>query len=184
MTQLNRILVLFSACLFLLACADDKWKPFEIENAREEVVETFPDGRHHSSIYYDETSGDKVAEVEFHANGQPKIHKRFERDVLQGESWCYYEDGKSWSLNNYKDGLWHGVYKTWYANGQLHQLGNYLNGKRTGEWITYYPNGSVDTQGYYLDDKKAGVWTSFNQQGVKMREQNYVAGSSDSLTTK
>jgi antitoxin component YwqK of YwqJK toxin-antitoxin module len=171
-------------CLCLLACDDSKWKPFEIENCKEVIEETFPDGRHKRSQYFDESSGDMVAEVEFHPNGQPKIHKRYEHNTLHGESWCYYEDGKTWSLNNYKEGLWHGVYKTWYSNGQLHQLGNYANGKKTGEWITYYPNGAVDTQGYYLDDEKAGVWTSFNQQGVKLREQNYVEDTADTLSTK
>jgi antitoxin component YwqK of YwqJK toxin-antitoxin module len=182
MSKLFRILMSIFVPVFCVACSDDGWKSFEIEGAIEDVQKTFPDGRHQVSYFFKEDTGEKVEEVEFHPNGQPKIHKHFEQNVLNGESWCYYEDGKTWSLNNFKDGGYHGVYKTWYPNGQLHQLGNYLNGKKTGEWITYYANGGIDTQGYYLDDRKAGVWTSFNQQGVKMREQNFVADA-DSLTS-
>ena len=148
-------------------------KPFSIEGTTAQVLQSFPDGKTKVAVYSDSISGQKVAEVEFHGNGQPKIDKRFVRDTLQGESWCYYENGSPWSLNTFKDGLNHGPYKTWHDNGQLYIDGHYENGMKTGEWFTYYANGGLNTRGSYRNDEKTGVWNSYNLEGTMKREQDF-----------
>jgi antitoxin component YwqK of YwqJK toxin-antitoxin module len=139
----------------------------------EQVTSKFPDGRGRTAVYFDEKSHSKMAELEFHPNGQPKIHKKFVQGVLHGESWCYYDDGKPWSLNTFKEGQYHGVYKTWYPNGQLHQMGSYENGLPSGEWLSYYENGAIDTRGEYRNGEKFGVWSSYNLEGKLKREQDF-----------
>ena len=175
--------LLIQSCLVIaLAACNEKPAPtntqqdkisFSIPNTTEEVILKHPDGTHHVSRFKDNATGEKVAEVEFHPNGQPKIHKHFEQEILQGESWCYYEDGKPWSLNTFRDGKYEGIYKTWFENGQLHISGQYINGLEEGEWFTYYQNGQLNTRGMYKQGKKSGLWTSYNLEGTLKREQNF-----------
>lgn len=174
-------LILLSA-IFCFGCSEStppkptsSTIPFDIPNATEQVVMTHPDGSHKYSVFTDDSTHQKVAEIEFHPNGQPKIHKHFENEVLNGESWCYYPDGKPWSLNTFKDGAYHGDYKTWFENGQLNIDGHYLFGKETGEWFTYYANGMLNTRGMYNDGVKVGVWSSYNLEGSLRKEQDFSA---------
>lgn len=152
-------------------------KPFSIAGARQQVVQSFPDGKVKTAIYVDSATQKKVAEVEFHGNGQPKIHKRFVNDTLQGESWCYYENGGPWSLNTFENGQNHGVYKTWHENGQLYIQGQFERGLKTGEWFTYFANGQLNTRGFYRNDEKVGVWNSYSLEGTMKREQNFGEGA-------
>ncbi|MFM2201736.1 MAG: hypothetical protein RL040_936 [Bacteroidota bacterium] len=148
-------------------------EPFHIDGTTEQVTKKFEDGKTKVALYVDSVTAKKVAEVEFHQNGQPKIDKRFVNDTLQGESWCYYENGSPWSLNTFKDGVNHGPYKTWHDNGQLYIEGQYQNGLKSGEWFTYYANGGLNTRGSYDRDEKVGVWNSYNLEGTMKREQNF-----------
>ena len=175
----------FSLCLTLLlmSCKGDKVKTedkapksFSIAGAKQQVVNSFRDGKVKSAVYIDSATTRKVAEVEFHSNGQPKIDKRFVNDTLQGESWCYYENGSPWSLNTFESGLNHGPYKTWHDNGQLYIQGQFESGMKTGEWFTYFANGSLNTRGFYLNDEKVGVWNSYNLEGTMKREQDFGSG--------
>jgi antitoxin component YwqK of YwqJK toxin-antitoxin module len=154
-------------------------KPFAIEGTVQQVVKTFPDGTVRSAVYVDEKSQQKVAEVEFHPNGQPRIDKRFVNDTLQGESWCYYENGSPWSLNTFLDGKNEGPYKTWHENGQLYIVGQYAQGLKTGEWLTYFANGTINTRGFYKDDQKIGIWNSYNLEGTMKREQDFGNGQTE-----
>lgn len=163
-----------------MGCHDEKAKTesvsakqFSIEGAKEQVVTSYENGVHKLSIYTDEKTDAKIAEVEFHKNGQPKINKHFENDSLNGESWCYYEDAKPWSLNTFKNGVNEGPYKTWHENGKLYIDGNYVNGKEEGEWLIYYDNGVLNTKGFYNNGEKVGLWLSYNREGIIKREQDF-----------
>ncbi len=143
------------------------------EGSVEQVTSTFPDGSSKTAVYYDEKSNKKLAELEFHPNGKPKIHKKFDQGILNGESWCYYDDGKPWSLNTYVNGEYHGIYKNWYPNGQLRQQGYYEKDLETGEWLKFYENGAIDTRGEFREGKQYGIWLSYNMEGKLMRQQDY-----------
>jgi antitoxin component YwqK of YwqJK toxin-antitoxin module len=181
MNHYIKFFILFLLISFLgMACKDSPTAApatsavqFSIPNSTEQVVMTHPDGAHKYSVFTDDSTKKKVAEIEFHPNGQPKIHKHFENEVLNGESWCYYADGKPWSLNTFKDGVYHGSYKTWHDNGQLNIDGHYENGKESGEWFTYYANGMLNTRGIYSEGQKTGVWSSYNLEGTLRKEQDF-----------
>jgi antitoxin component YwqK of YwqJK toxin-antitoxin module len=177
---MKRIVAYVFMLMLIFSCGDSKQKVapkqperFQIEGAREQVVKTHADGTPKVSYFFDEKSNSKIAEVEFHPNGQPKIDLRFANDQRNGESWCYYEDGKPWSLNTFKDGVNDGPYKTWHENGQLYIQGQYASGKETGEWYTYYANGALNTRGFYDNGQKIGVWYSYNLEGTMKREQDF-----------
>ncbi|MFM7725245.1 MAG: toxin-antitoxin system YwqK family antitoxin [Flavobacteriales bacterium] len=181
---MKSLAVVFLSFMLLLASCDSddnvstaaERKPFAIEGTVQQVTKTFSDGKVKSAVYRNEQNQQKVAEVEFHPNGQAKIDKRFVNDTLQGESWCYYEDGKPWSLNTFNNGLNDGPYKTWHENGQLYIQGQYENGLKSGEWFTYFANGSINTRGLYKNDEKVGIWNSYNLEGTMKREQDFGAG--------
>lgn len=179
-----RVVCLLIVSLGLLACDDSKPTKVEAANTRfrlegtvEQVVSKHADGAPKVSLFLDEKTNAKVARVEFHPNGQPKIDERFSNDVRQGESWCYYDDGKPWSLNTFNQGVNDGPYKTWHENGQLYIQGQYAAGKETGEWFTYYANGALNTRGFYADGHKVGIWYSYNIEGTMKREQDFGAGA-------
>ncbi len=180
MNSFYRNILFLVALSFLFGCTEKPEPPkavsglkFTIEGAREQVIAKHENGNPKLAVYVQETNGTKIAEVEFHPNGQPKIDKRFVNDTLNGESWCYYEDGKPWSLNTFRNGLNNGPYKTWHDNGQLYIDGHYVDGKEDGDWFTYYPTGQLNTRGSYRNGEKTGVWTSYNLEGTNKREQNF-----------
>jgi antitoxin component YwqK of YwqJK toxin-antitoxin module len=146
---------------------------FQLDGTIQQVVSKHADGSPKVSLFLDEKTNAKVARVEFHSNGQPKIDERFSNDVRQGEAWCYYDDGKPWSLNTFNQGLNDGPYKTWHENGQLYIQGQYAAGKENGEWLTYYANGALNTRGFYAEGKKIGMWYSYNLEGTMKREQDF-----------
>jgi antitoxin component YwqK of YwqJK toxin-antitoxin module len=181
-------IILFSLCmsLILIACEgrevkteEKAVKSFSIAGTKQQVVNSFPDGKVKTALYIDSASSRKIAEVEFHPNGQPKIDKRFVNDTLQGESWCYYQNGSPWSLNTFEKGLNQGAYKTWHENGQLYIQGQFTQGKKSGEWFTYFANGGLNTRGFYENDEKVGVWNSYNLEGTMKREQDFDANAKE-----
>jgi len=146
---------------------------FKIDGAKEEVIKKFPDGKTQLSVFKDEKTNEKLAEIEFHPDGKTYLEKHFKGEKLNGESYSYYVDGKRWSLNTYKDGQYHGPWKAWWPNGSIRLEGKYENGIATGEWFFYHDNGKIDTRGFYNKGVKTGVWTSYNPEGTLVREVNY-----------
>lgn len=47
----------------------------------------------------------------------------------------YYENGEKAAVGQFKNGLKHGVWKTWNENGKVQAIAHYKNGEKTGKWI-------------------------------------------------
>ena len=176
-------LIALLGILFTVACgnsnnAKESNNPeaiFKIEGAKEEVLKKFPDGKSQLSVFKDEKTNEKIAEVEFHPDGKTYLEKHFKSEQLNGESYSFYPDGKQWSLNTYKDGQYHGRWKAWWPNGVIRLEGNYEFGVANGEWFFYHDNGKIDTRGFYHQGQKTGIWTSYNKEGGLVRETDYSA---------
>ena len=61
----------------------------------------------------------------------------------------YYENGQIKFIQEYYNGLKHGVYKNWYENGIIRTLGYYYMGFRKGLWTWYNERGEVEFQVNY-----------------------------------
>jgi antitoxin component YwqK of YwqJK toxin-antitoxin module len=144
-----------------------------IENAQAEITEQFPSGAPKKARYKHITTGEKLADLELYENGQTYLDRRYTNDTLNGTSYAYYGDGKKWSMNNYKMGLYHGDYQLWWPNGQVRLTGHYTDGLEDGEWINFYDNGRIDTRGFYEAGAKKGTWTTYNKEGKLLKETNY-----------
>ena len=66
----------------------------------------------------------------------------------------YYNNGKLWAKENYKDGISDGNLEEYSFGGQLRLKGNHINGKREGLWEWFNENGSYFKTETYKDGEK------------------------------
>lgn len=109
--------------------------------------------------------------------------------------WILFEDGHKENEIMYKNGKWHGIYKSFYDTGELNVIASYKQGKLHGQYITYakrgwvfsyreYKNGEshgkymlylpdkkepnviqLVTKGHYKNGKKTGKWMDYSVDG-------------------
>ena len=89
--------------------------------------------------------------------------------------WVYYHDGSDKILmtENYKNGVLHGIKKTYYPDGQLAEKANYLNGNLHGEWFMYSEDGVVLEHLTYDNGELHGPAKFYNGKGELVTEGNY-----------
>ncbi|MCX7861443.1 MAG: hypothetical protein N2449_00410 [Bacteroidales bacterium] len=61
----------------------------------------------------------------------------------------YYEDGQIKFIQEYYNGIKHGIYKNWYENGNIRTLGAYHLGFRKGVWSWFNEEGKLEFQVNY-----------------------------------
>lgn len=66
------------------------------------------------------------------------------KEPLSGLVFWSYENGQLAYERNYKDGLLHGISKSWYENGQRSSVGNFLNEKLNGSVKAWGINGDLE----------------------------------------
>ena len=66
------------------------------------------------------------------------------KEPLSGLVFWSYQNGQLAYERNYKDGLLHGISKSWYENGQLSSLGNFLNEKLNDSVKAWDVNGNLE----------------------------------------
>jgi antitoxin component YwqK of YwqJK toxin-antitoxin module len=85
----------------------------------------------------------------------------------------FYEDGlkrvEGYYRNDERDGRWN----SWHDNGKLWSVANYKDGKLHGSQIVYYPNGNKYYEGRFENGLRKGVWKFWNEDGVLENEKTY-----------
>lgn len=61
----------------------------------------------------------------------------------------YYDGGQIKFIQEYYNGIKHGIYKNWYENGSIRTLGSYYMGFRKGLWSWYNERGKLEFQVNY-----------------------------------
>ena len=61
----------------------------------------------------------------------------------------YYDDGQIKFIQEYYNGIKHGIYKNWYPNGVIRTMGSYYMGFRVGLWSWYSEQGKLEFQVNY-----------------------------------
>jgi len=99
-------------------------------------------------------------------------------ETLDGEFKSYYDNGQLKLLQNYKNGIKHGVHKSYSDIGDLIYLRNYLNGKLDGLEIEKVGWGM--TRDWYLDSI---YWKNGEQHGIKKsyRLKNALSNSDERI---
>ncbi len=97
--------------------------------------------------------------------------------VLDGSFIKRYTDNQLAQKGIYKNGLKHGIWKTWYPNGKLQTSTAWKNGVKKGGYKAYSELGKPQVLGEYRNDKKQGKWiylqekdTTFFKKGKRNDE--------------
>ncbi|GAB4459812.1 MAG: hypothetical protein Fur0028_13350 [Bacteroidales bacterium] len=61
----------------------------------------------------------------------------------------YYDGGQIKFVQEYFNGIKHGIYKNWYEDGSIRTLGAYYMGFRKGVWSWYGEKGQLEFQVNY-----------------------------------
>ncbi|NLK49186.1 MAG: hypothetical protein GX294_00900 [Candidatus Cloacimonetes bacterium] len=69
----------------------------------------------------------------YFSNGKLNKQKHWVADRLEGETITYFENGETYIIANYNNGLLNGNYIVKNINGKIMQRYTYDNGKRIGE---------------------------------------------------
>ena len=72
------------------------------------------------------------------------IFNIFKKKTKDGECIWYYENGKKFKQENYKDGILHGETIGYHQNGEIGKVGEHKNGKKDGDFIYYNEDGSLN----------------------------------------
>ena len=88
----------------------------------------------------------------------------------------FYNNGKTASIGNYKDGKKDGLWKDFIDNGVLSNVGNFKDGEYEGLWKRFYRNGKLMAKGIYSKGKKVGIWEHRYKDGTLMKTVNWKNG--------
>ncbi|MCV6630985.1 MAG: hypothetical protein OIF50_14125 [Flavobacteriaceae bacterium] len=111
-------------------------------------------------------------------NGEVKTEGLY--DVKGGKigEWSYYDDqGTLEERGMYKEGMVHGVYKTYYKNGALRSEGAYVQDTLQGKYVQYHKNKAIDEIGGFLDGNRNAWWFSYYPDGVLKGKTYYHRGN-------
>lgn len=106
--------------------------------------------------------------VRYYNTGERDIVATRIGDLWQGEVRSFYKSGRLKSLTEYRDGMKHGLMKTYFDNdsSSLMNVSHYERDIRTGEYVAYYSNGCLAEKGAFLGGERSGMWVSFYPDGA------------------
>ncbi len=110
------------------------------------VVETFENNNPKLVEYVLEKDGKKitVGQEQYYEEGSLKSKGDFDELGNRDGRWEYYfNNGKLWSVGEYKNGEMHGIKEVYWPDGHLRYKGHFTNNEKSGHWVFYNPDGSV-----------------------------------------
>jgi antitoxin component YwqK of YwqJK toxin-antitoxin module len=137
---MNKWAFLLFIPLFLLGCGPRKVIESRFDNGNPQVVK-----------YYEKIDGKDqvVKETIYYKNKNKKMEGEYQSDQRTGKWSAWFEDGKMWSIGEYKDG------------------------KRNGPGIVYHTNGKKYIESFYTNDEKTGNWRFYDTTGMVVKEVNF-----------
>ncbi len=143
---------------------DANWKKTEKKSAIYYRPEVKKKGKlYHQVDYY--MSGSKQMEAYSHDAEDP---------VYEGEVKWYFENGNTFQVVYYNNGVLNGKRQIYFENGKLKTESHYKDGKMQGSYITYFDNGNPKEKGQYDDNQKEGHWKIYYEDGKLKSEGKYV----------
>ena len=102
--------------------------------------------------------------LEWYDNGKKYIEQEYKDGKRHGLMFSWYDTGSKKEQKYYTMDIINGVHLQWYENGQKKLEGNYINGKYDGIWTQWFANGQKFIEGKYNEDMLIG----FGDSGIKM----------------
>ena len=100
----------------------------------------------------------------------------FNKSPYTGFVYESYENEDTASIEFYKAGLKHGVWKKFYPGGVLKEERFFKNGKKEGKYQGFYANGNKNFSFNFFDDEYHGTNRIWTGDGVLIEELNYYHG--------
>lgn len=114
-----------------------------------------------------------------HPNGQIADSSFFHLDTLEGRNAHYTDEGKPYSIENYKNGKKQGLQQQWYYKdygSKLMREEYFVNNTRQGKASYYYPNGKLSLTAYYQNGIEDSLWIYYDSLGNENRSVLYKMG--------
>ena len=87
-------------------------------------------------------------------------------ELYTGNCITHNTNGKTRSIQSYKNGLDHGEWIFYHDNDVISTVGHFKLGKKVGEWKYYHQNGALYFHQFFDDNgNEIGVWKEFNEKG-------------------
>ena len=61
-----------------------------------------------------------------------------------------YANGNVWSETRFRDGVAHGIWRTYFEDGTPASEGGYADGRRAGLWRVWFADGKPQSSGIYI----------------------------------
>jgi len=117
-------------------------KPFMDKSYKLNVVEEYINGAPYHVIF--SKKEDKyIHEYFFHPDFQLQMQGASLNNNREGKWTYWYENGNTWSVGYYKNGINDSTRTVWYENGKIRYEGKYREGNEVGIWKFYDETGNL-----------------------------------------
>ncbi len=150
------------------------WTYYNDSSALEAWQIAYLDGQKHGkSIYWKQfITGKDAAGNALYARDTAKI-ENYNNGLLHGVKSDYWKDSKLRKEVYYKNGLLEGSFKTYNNEGTLTQDLNYKEGQKDGEFKYYFDNGVLLKTEVWDEGEKDGNFITYYTQGFVQLSENY-----------
>jgi antitoxin component YwqK of YwqJK toxin-antitoxin module len=107
----------------------------------DKVTKTYSSGNPETVMVYEEGNEKPIYQKVMYDNQSIKIEGAMVDGKRDGLWTSYYDDGTTWTKNNYKGGELVGLYEMFNRNGTPKLKGQYKAGKESGTWTVFDENG-------------------------------------------
>ncbi len=143
---MKNILLISIIIISIISCKNSKVVEEKYENGKTKSIKTTLENGLVEELYYYENG--KIQQESFFKNSQ------------KDSTWTFYfQNGKTWSMKNYKEGKLNGYSAVYFPNGKLYYEGDYKNDLKQGKWYFYNDIGVNIKLIEYLNDS---IIESFN----------------------
>lgn len=92
------------------------------------------------------------------------------------QAFLYSKEGNLLKEINYRNGVYHGVCKSYFENGKIKEKANFINGLKKGKLYTFSSDGNIKLLRTFLNDTANGVTLIYNEEGEIKEEYLYIKG--------
>ena len=150
---------------------DEQWEYYDV-HGEVNKLEIYQTGQLRISREYNGIGNYGTAikhghDIEYYTNGNKRVLKTYQENVLHGEYFEDHENGQSSISGHYKNGDRVGTWTEWYVSGRKKLVETYSNDLLQGDSKKYHINGMLKSSGKYKNGKEHGVWTAWDETGRK-----------------
>ncbi|MBN2766942.1 MAG: toxin-antitoxin system YwqK family antitoxin [Paludibacteraceae bacterium] len=110
---------------------------------------------------------------EFYDNDALKLEMNIKEGKPEGSYIIYFANGKPHEVRAYRNGEFHGVWRTYNEAGLLVSEAEYRNNKKHGTWHVWDDSGIMRYEMHYDNGRKSGTWYMWDEKGKLTSEKKY-----------